>query len=91
MELLSCWHELGRHSNGQESVHGSIDDVGRQFGDGGFKSTHVVVQDLEVDCLQDVSLGSEAGDHSGVSGQSHIDDERSGLWIHATGEHNINQ
>jgi hypothetical protein len=90
MELLSCWHELGRHSNGQESVHGSIDDVGGQFGNCWFKAFHVVVQDLEVDCLKDVSLGSEARDHSGVSGQSHVDDEGSGLGVHATCEHNIN-
>ena len=27
MELLSSRHELWRHSNGQEHVHGSIDDV----------------------------------------------------------------
>ena len=27
MELLSSRHELWRHSNGQEHVHGSIDDI----------------------------------------------------------------
>lgn len=91
MELLCSWHELRRHSNGQEHVHCSIDDVVRQLGNVGIELFHMVIKNLEVNSLEDVSLGSEARDNGSMSGQSKIDDEGSRLGVHASSEHDVHE
>jgi hypothetical protein len=44
-----------------------------------------------IDSRQDFFLSSKARDHGHVSGQSKINVERSGLWILASSEHDINK
>jgi len=51
----------------------------------------MVVQNLMIDCGQDFFLSCEAGDHGKMSGESHVDVERSRFWVLASCEHDINE
>lgn len=51
----------------------------------------MVIKNLEVNSLEDISLGSEARDNGSMSGQSKIDDEGSRLGVHTSCEHDVNK
>jgi len=51
----------------------------------------MIIQDLEVNCFEDFFLSSEARNEGEMSRETEINNEGTGFWVHATGEHDIDQ
>ena len=86
MELLRGRHELRCVCHRRENDHGRVDDLRAQVLTDLVKVLHVVAQDLLVYRLQNVFLGSQAGNERHVACEPQVNDERTGLGVHAAEE-----
>ena len=89
MELESSGSKLGVLTHVYESLLGSSNDLGSHFLDVLIELSEVTSKDLTVDGAKDFFLGHGQAHSSEMSGKTHVNEERSGLGVHAGNEHGV--
>jgi hypothetical protein len=89
MELKSSGSELGVLGHINESLLGSGDDLGSHLLDVLIELSEVTSKDLRVDGVKNFLLGHGQTHGGEMSGKTDINEERSGLGVHASNEHDV--
>lgn len=89
MEFLGRRSELGVLAHIREYLLSSCNDLRGQLLDVVIKLSEMVLQQLSVNGTQNFLFRDGQADCSQMSGKSDIDEEGSGLGVHAADEHNI--